>query len=111
MKERVPELDEYVDLMRKRALGQAPEMDRAKQAATIVRDRLRNSCLERLSVIDVGCATGHYLRSLRKAFPHADLEYVGIDIDPKMIDSANRVWSECSDSRFSTRFVCSGVDE
>jgi ubiquinone/menaquinone biosynthesis C-methylase UbiE len=50
----------YEELLRKRAQGHAPEM----QSAVATCQQLARFYNPGLSVLDVGCGTGHYLRSL-----------------------------------------------
>ncbi len=44
------------------------------------------------SVLDVGCAAGHFLRTFKRQ-RIALSKYVGLEIDPMMVAAANRVWS------------------
>src|SRR6266581_973143 len=106
-KARVPELDQYVDLMRMRALGEAPEMDSAKQMARVLRDHLPKG-QPRYSFMDVGCATGHYLRSIRNAFGTSPVDYVGVDVDTKMVAAARAAWSTDGGGNAKPRFVRAG---
>jgi ubiquinone/menaquinone biosynthesis C-methylase UbiE len=106
----LPELTEYVQLMSKRALGEAPEMDSAKQMAAILRAELPGD--SPVSMIDIGCATGHYLRSIQKAFGATHLNYTGIDIDPAMVAAAHSAWQKVGPIlSTSPRFVQCGIED
>ena len=64
-----------------RAKGQLPEMESAKQLRQIL-----GNIDDSDSVLDVGCAAGHYLRSIRKL--SAKCRYTGVDATLKYIESA-----------------------
>jgi ubiquinone/menaquinone biosynthesis C-methylase UbiE len=94
----VIETSEYVELMKKRAVGDAPEMESAKHMAALMSELLGTP--KRLSVLDVGCATGHYLHSIRKRFEDAILTYTGIDLDENMVMEAKKIWRGVARVRF-----------
>ena len=83
--------------MEKRAKGQLPEMGSAQRIAQLIKSFVNHneydvSCQK---IIDIGSATGHYLRSIK----NQDLdfkEYIGLDIDQNMIEIGNRVWGNRS---------------
>ena len=94
----VVETPDYVELMKKRAMGDAPEMESAKHMAALMSELL--GAPKQLSVLDVGCATGHYFHSIRKRFESAILVYTGIDLDENMVAEAKRIWRGVDRVRF-----------
>jgi ubiquinone/menaquinone biosynthesis C-methylase UbiE len=64
----------YEELLRNRAQGHAPEM----QSAVATCHHLARFYKPGLSVFDVGCGSGHYLRSLRERLDPA-VAYTGVD--------------------------------
>ena len=84
-------LSEYVDLMRKRALGELPQMGSAKRTVEILLER--NLLKEKDNkIIDIGCATCHYLRTFMDFDVDIDL-YTGVEIDQTMVEAAKDVWA------------------
>jgi len=67
----------------KRATGELPEMESAKQLVDLVRDVY----IPGMRILDVGCAAGHYYRSL--ATIDRDIEYLGIDATVAYVEFAN----------------------
>lgn len=65
----------YGELLRDRASGAAPEMESAKSLCRRLEARYRPG----LSVLDVGCGAGHYLRSLRRRLD-PEIDYTGVDL-------------------------------
>lgn len=61
----------FPELCEERASGRAEEMDAARQARELLAERLETG----MSVLDVGCAAGHFWRSVAPV----GLEYHGID--------------------------------
>ena len=88
----LPEILEYVDLMKKRALGKAPEMQSAKHIASLIEDAVMPE-QKSLTILDVGCGAGHYLRSIMALLPNTKVEYFGVDVDHNMVKAANEVWN------------------
>ena len=76
-----------------RATGELPEMESAKQLRQILGNINKNE-----SVLDVGCAAGHFLRSIRQL--SADCSYTGIDATKKYIDSALKLHQSDSNAKF-----------
>ena len=70
-----------------RAKGELPEMQSAIQLRHILGD-IRTD----ISVLDVGCASGHYLRSIRQL--SQDCSYIGVDATSMYIDSAKEIFQE-----------------
>ena len=86
---------DYVDLMRKRAIGELPDMGCALRLGEVIEAlnpaATRGQPIGRL--LDVGCATGHYYRTFRNmGIPIR--EYVGLEIDEPMVDAAKDAWAQ-----------------
>ena len=83
---------QYIELMKKRALGELPEMGSAKRTLEILLERnLLNS--DGNSIIDIGAATCHYLRT----FKNNDIKienYTGIEEDELMVKAGKEAWSD-----------------
>jgi ubiquinone/menaquinone biosynthesis C-methylase UbiE len=80
---------ELRELCRQRALGLAPEMDCAAQAADLLVPLSKSSGLR---LLDVGCGGGHLIHSLKKRGIKA--EYFGIDSSPAMVEIAKKAFEE-----------------
>ena len=76
-----------------RATGKLPEMESAKQLRKIL-GKIHNE----ESVLDVGCASGHYLRSIR--IINNDCIYTGVDATKKYIDNANIIHKSDTNAKF-----------
>src|SRR5262249_41587959 len=72
-----------LELFRKRCRGEADEMTCAAQAAEVLAERLRPG----ETLLDAGCAGGHYVHSLRSR--GVEVEYHGLDYTPEMIALAH----------------------
>ena len=82
-------INQYVDVMEKQAVGLLPEMGSAIRLCEIMKNlRIHESSF---TLMDIGCATGHYFKSFRSR--SLTLKYIGVDIDPNMIDAA-KVWAQ-----------------
>ncbi len=86
---------DYVDLMRRRAIGELPDMGCALRLGEVIAHL--NPAVERGQpigrLLDVGCATGHYYRTFRNM--GIDIgQYVGLEIDEPMVSAARKAWSE-----------------
>lgn len=79
---------QYGELMRRRALGLEPEMESAKQLVRILQPIYRPG----MTVLDVGCGCGHFLRSLRGMDP--GIRYTGIDSNLDYIMNARQIWGD-----------------
>lgn len=87
---------DYVELMRKRAIGELPDMGCAIRIGEIIEELAlsKNSSDETIhKLIDVGCATGHYYRTFKGMNIPIDT-YVGIEIDEDMVKVAQEVWKQ-----------------
>lgn len=77
----------YGEVLYKRAIGEAPEMESSKAAAR----RLKGILKQGDTVLDVGCGAGHYLRSLRNNFDFS-FPYMGIDATQSYVDLAVKAY-------------------
>lgn len=77
----------YGELMRKRALGEEPEMEQVKQLIKLVRKIYRPG----MKILDVGCGVGHFYPSLKKIDPN--LIYHGIDVSEHYVKLAEKVFA------------------
>lgn len=80
---------QYGQLLYRRAIGELDEMESAKAACEVLRRIYRPG----LTVADVGCGAGHYLRSLRARLDPA-VAYTGIDATPAYVDLARQAFPE-----------------
>ena len=85
-------LSEYVEIMKKRAMGELPEMGSAIRTVDLMIEK--NVFSEGgNSIMDIGSATCHYFKTFLKKNIKIDL-YAGIEIDKEMINAAKLVWEE-----------------
>lgn len=84
------------DLHFARAIGDQPEMECSKEAARIVAELPVSS---RRVIADVGCGSGHYLRSLNRVL-EPPFAYVGIEYHDLFIERAQRAWAGKAGSTF-----------
>ena len=89
------EMASYGEVLYKRASGEAPEMESSKAAAR----RLSGILQPGARLLDVGCGAGHYLRSLRNAYPFP-FSYTGVDATKNYLDLAKRAFSADPDAAF-----------
>jgi SAM-dependent methyltransferase len=85
--------EDYIALMKARAEGTLPDMGCALRVADLLRETPGGffASAPGPSVLDVGCATGHFVRTfMRQGLPLS--RYVGLEIDPAMIAAAREVW-------------------
>lgn len=64
---------DYLELLRRRSTGEEPEMECAKHLRRLIEPIFRPG----MRMLDVGCSTAHYFRTLSKLPGH--FEYFGID--------------------------------
>ncbi len=79
---------DYGDMFYKRAVGELPEMESSKAVCEILKP-LYN---ENMSLLDVGCGAGHYLRSLRLHL-NPNICYHGTDATPYYIELAKKAYN------------------
>jgi SAM-dependent methyltransferase len=70
-----------------RAIGKSPEMEVSKALAKIVKKIIKKDH----KVLDVGCACGHYYRSLRREIKN-NFFYTGVDPYKIFLDKAKLAW-------------------
>ena len=99
-------INQYVGLMEQRARGLLPEMGSAIRLCEVMKELGINDAP--FMLMDIGCATGHYFKSLtsRSLTP---TKYIGVDIDPYMIEAARNVWSTELESG-TMEFLCGDAE-
>jgi 2-polyprenyl-3-methyl-5-hydroxy-6-metoxy-1,4-benzoquinol methylase len=85
----------YGEVFYARAVGKAPEMESSKATAR----QLKGVIVPGSHVLDVGCGTGHYLRSLRREYTFP-FSYEGADITPYYIRLAKKAYAHDSNAHF-----------
>jgi len=78
----------YGDLLYKRAVGESEEMESSKALAKVVAKRYQPG----MTLLDVGCAAGHYLRSLRRV--DENISYTGVDATAYYIELARKAFPD-----------------
>jgi len=81
----------YGNLFYERAIGQKEEMECSKALCKILKPIYK----EGMSVLDVGCGTGHYLRSLIEHLDE-DIKYTGVDITKEYMVKAKKAFKNYS---------------
>ena len=76
-----------------RAQGKLPEMESAKQLRSIIKNIDTQE-----TILDVGCASGHYLRSIRLL--NKKCKYIGYDATTKYIESARNIFKNDLNAEF-----------
>ncbi len=79
---------EYGDVFFKRAIGDLPEMESSKAAASHVARLVKDN----FNIVDVGCGSGHYLKSLIGKLK-VPFHYMGIDETQYYVDLGKKAWS------------------
>ena len=79
----------------KRAIGKFPEMETSKAMAKIIKKILINED----KILDVGCGSGHFLRSLRRIIKKNFL-YTGIDPYEIFLKKAKLAWKKDKNANF-----------
>ncbi|WP_455198542.1 class I SAM-dependent methyltransferase, partial [Kaarinaea lacus] len=80
---------EYGEVLFKRATGESPEMESSKAAAKQLIEVVKDGD----EILDVGCAAGHYLRSLKNALT-VDFSYTGVDATAYYIELAKKAFKD-----------------
>ena len=78
-----------------RAIGKTPEMETSKAIAKIIKKFTRKN----YSILDVGCACGHFYRSLKREIK-VNFFYTGIDPYKILLDKAKIAWKKESNVNF-----------
>jgi|SRR6267142_433208 len=78
---------DYGELLYQRATGESDEMESSKALCEVILPFYRKG----MTVLDVGCAAGHYLRSLRTRVDE-DIVYTGVDATENYIDLAKKAF-------------------
>lgn len=90
---------EYNSTFRKvykgRASGKYPEMESSKAEAKILKKIIKKGD----SILDVGCACGHYYRSFKREIKKT-FYYTGIDPYKILLDGAKDVWGDDENANF-----------
>ena len=71
----------------RRAIGKSPEMEVSKAMAEFVKRKISKN----EKILDVGCASGHFYRSLKKKIS-SNFSYTGCDPYQIFIDKAKKAW-------------------
>ena len=90
--------ENYGLLFKKRASGELPEMESSKALSKVIKENYSKG----EKILDAGCGSGHYLRSLIKA--NIDqIKYTGCDVTERYINFAKELdWT--SDQNIETFF-------
>lgn len=88
----------YREYFYKMAVGEMPNMFSADAAAGLVKKIYKKS----QALLDVGCGTGHYLRSLREKVDK-NINYTGVDFSPSYIKLAQKAYKD------SAKFVVGSI--
>ena len=78
-----------------RAIGKFPEMETSKAMAKII----KKIAMKDDKILDVGCASGHFLRSLRRVIKKKFF-YTGIDPYEIFLRKARKAWKNDANSNF-----------
>jgi ubiquinone/menaquinone biosynthesis C-methylase UbiE len=87
--------DEYGQVFYKRATGEFPEMESSKAVANLLKDIIQDSD----RILDVGCGSGHYLKSLISTI-NCNFLYTGIDATFRYIELAKKAFSNQNNTEF-----------
>ncbi len=79
----------------KRSVGASPEMETSKAMASLIGKKIKNNN----KVLDVGCATGHFYRSLKKKITK-NFYYTGVDPYEIFLKKARIAWKKENNVNF-----------
>tara|TARA_B100001939_G_scaffold68969_1_gene57512 strand:+ start:54 stop:863 length:810 start_codon:yes stop_codon:yes gene_type:complete len=79
----------------KRAVGISPEMEVSKAMANVLKNRIKKND----KILDVGCASGHFYRSLKSRI-NKNFYYTGVDPYKIFLKKANIAWKNDRNSNF-----------
>jgi ubiquinone/menaquinone biosynthesis C-methylase UbiE len=85
----------YGEVLYKRAVGELPEMESSKRVAKEV----KKFAVPGLTILDVGCGAGHYLRSLRRELGES-FSYTGCDATEHYIALAKQAFARDKNASF-----------
>jgi len=86
---------DYLNVSIKRSKGKLPDMEVAKAYTKII-NKIKN---KKISILDVGCLTGHFNRTFRK-YLKKEYTYTGVDPWKIHIDAAKKVWKNSKNTSF-----------
>ena len=78
-----------------RAIGKKPEMEVSKALANILKNKIKNND----KILDVGCACGHFYRSIKKRVKK-NFYYTGIDPYSIFLEKAKKAWKKDQNANF-----------
>lgn len=90
--------EKYRELFRLRAQGKLDDMECTKRLYEILKDLY----FDGVKILDSACGLGHYFRKIREL---GNIDYLGIDVDPKAIEMAKEVWRDASNAEFEVQDV------
>ena len=77
-----------------RAKGELPEMESTKQLVKLMSKVYEPG----MTVLDVGCGPGHYLRGMHRLDPQ--ISYQGVDATKRFIEAASQIYKDTPNARF-----------
>ena len=83
---------DYLELLRKRLVGDLPELTWLQQCRALCGPHLPGDPL----ILDIGCATGYTYN----AFKQNDPRYIGVDVEPKFLQLAREHFSSSPKVQF-----------
>lgn len=86
---------DYLNISIKRSKGKLPDMEVAKAYAKLINKIKKNN----LSILDVGCLTGHFNKTFSKLL-RKKYNYTGIDPWKIHIDAAKKIWKNEENTSF-----------
>ena len=86
---------DYLNISINRSKGKLPDMEVAKAFSKM----LKKMKSKNLSILDVGCLTGHFNRTFEK-YLNRKFTYTGIDPWKIHIDAAKKVWKNSKNTFF-----------
>jgi ubiquinone/menaquinone biosynthesis C-methylase UbiE len=84
-----PDVEKMGDSYYRRSIGELPEKESSKSFANILKDR--NLYESGDSILDIGCATGHFYRSFRNRLDKS-VKYTGIDATLPFLQLGDKVF-------------------